>query len=490
MKKNNNIILLILTGILIIALTVGLNNLSPASIILPSVGTINVACETGASCNLAGDNWIVDMLVTTSASKPNIKLTLPSGISSITSSGETWKTQGAVSVSLLDKGATLSVPTSQISNSGCGGTIVPSLYYNQCNRNSYYVWQAGGVTADAYQIPVYRPTQFSNVVTTHYTISVDSPSGNLGNQEVSYNYLSPTSVTFTDNQGNNAVISPKYQTNQGVNAEVSGRVFVYDGISKYYLFNEAPFTDALYQTWYEQQHCGFLSTPCLNSWNEWFNKIKTIETPLTMANSASISAKTGNNMIVSYPPGSIGTSVQAVISKRMASSIQVIQSFGIPRIDSASATSAIKGSSVSTLTVKVTNTNTAGSDNFQVTSNAESNGFTARITKAPVGNILSGGQQGTWVFELTPSGMSQSSTVPLTATATSSGGQDTKAFTVDVTVPVGPNPNPTGTVTQTPPVTTETGTFKNWYETTGGLLLIISAFITLILTFWYMEKRK
>lgn len=412
-------------------------NLRQLSLTLPSVGTINVACESGATCNLAGDNWNVEMLVTSSASKPNIKLNLQSGINRIDSSGNEWVTEGSVLVSLLDKGATMNVPTSQLSNGGCSGSYkVPEFLFDVCDRNSYYIWQSGGVTANVYQLPVYEPTQFSNVITTHYTISVDSSTGNLGNQDVNYNYLSPATVIFTDNQGNHATISPKYQTNQGVNAEVSGRVFVDNGYGTYYLFNENSFSNALWEVFHEQTNCGFWSSvSCASTWADWYTQILTKTSPVGMANSATISAKSGNNMVISYPPGSIGTQVQAVISKNMAKTVQVIQSYGIPRIDSVVTTSAVKGSTKSTVTVKVTNTNTAGSDNFQVTLNSASYGFNVRVVSSPVGNILSGGKQGMWVFELDPTGITTSNTVNMIATATSSGGQDTKSFGVTVTVP-------------------------------------------------------
>lgn len=119
-----------------------------------------------------------------------------------------------------------------------------------------------------------------------------------------------------------------------------------------------------------------------------------------------------------------------VIVSASIGSIAVVQPYGMPRIDSVTATDAIKYSTSSILTIKVTNTNTGGSDNFQVTSNAEFNGFSTIIIKAPYGNILEGGQQGTWQFELTPTGITQSNTVSMIATATSSAGQDTKEFTV------------------------------------------------------------
>src|SRR5659263_770885 len=284
--KTKLLITLVLLSLVITASPVSANiiddffglfsSLKPASVVLPSYNTIDVACDTGASCNLAGSSWNVDMLVTSSASKPNIRLTLPSGVSTINSAGETWKTQGAVSVSLLDKGATLNVPTAQIN--------VPCAQNTQsCRDNNYMIWGYGGILTQTYSVKAFRPTQYSNVVTTHYTISIDSPTGNLGNRDVAYNYLSPTSVTFTDNLGNNAVISPMYQTNQGVNAEVSGRIFVDNGAGTYYLFDENAFKSAQNSVWNYQAECSNIigSSPCITDWSGWYAKLLNYASPVS-----------------------------------------------------------------------------------------------------------------------------------------------------------------------------------------------------------------
>jgi hypothetical protein len=400
---------------------------SAKSLSLPGVGTITVKCDQGATCGQSGENWLVTMNSISTAQ--TLDLTLPSGTKSITGDLEVT-TQGTVTIEVAEKAPIQTVP------------VILNTNYRFRLRDGFLS------TVNQYDIPLFERSGISSVITTNYDVKLFAPNGNSNTVSKSYDYRNPQTVNLYDGAGNMATITPSHQISGGLTTDVSSVAFVDNGYGTWEAFDKTNFRTYLDQVNDEVQYVAPWNVGSLpKTWAEFLARMKTdglnqyTDIPL---------AKNGNNIIMTYPVGSVGTQLQAVIPKAMAQSITVRQHWGDPVVDSATLSPAtiVKGQGLAGLTVKVTNKGTTDTINVAVIVNG------ATVTNIVNSLTLAQNQQGTFTFSLNPTVSTASDlSIRVIATAGGSGLLKEKIVILKVELPPEPcntwNPlNPCPTTTQ------------------------------------------
>lgn len=377
---------------------------------LPGVGSITVRCNTGATCAQQGDNWVIAM--TSMSNDQTIDMELQPGITSISGTSE-LTTGSSVTIEVTEKAPIQSVPVSL-------NTI------NQFRlRNGILGAMVG------YPVSAYERSSLSSTIITNYVVVLKTADTITAPIPMSYDYRDPQTIYLKDNIGNTATVSPSHQVSGGITTDVSSVFFVDNGYGTYEAFDKVNFKIYLDKVNGEVQWANPLALDQLpQNWAQFLARMKTLglvqftDLPLRLSGT--------NNIIMTYPVGSVGTQLQAVIPKAMAKTITVVQNWGDPVIDSAtlSPQSIAKGQGVATLTVKVTNKGT--SDTINV--NAVVNGAT--VTAVVNSMRLAQGAQGTFTFMVNPMvSISSDVSISVIATAGGSGFQDTRTVVLTVTVP-------------------------------------------------------
>lgn len=377
---------------------------------LPGVGSITIRCNAGATCGQSGENWIVSMNSMSNAQ--TIDLELQPGIKSI--SGNTELTTGSsVIIEITEKAPIQTVPVIQNSN------------YQYVLRNGFLG------TMNTYTATVYERSGISSTITTNYDVKLMTADTTTTPMPMSYDYTKPQTIYLKDNMGNLATISPTHQVSGGIVTDVGSVVFVDDGYGMRKAFDKINLKYYMDKVNSEIQYVNpYYIGNLPQNWAQYIDRMKTLGlqefTDLPLVQS-------GNNIIMTYPVGSVGTQLQAIIPKAMAKTITVVQNWGQPRIDSAtlSPENIVKGQGLSTLTVKVTNIGTSDTINVNL---ANTNGAT--VTAVTNSMRLAQNQQGTYTFLLNPT-LSNNGKVAITvnAIAGGSGIKDTKTVYLAVTVP-------------------------------------------------------
>ncbi|NJD54545.1 MAG: hypothetical protein FIB07_17000 [Candidatus Methanoperedens sp.] len=383
---------------------------SAQSMSLPGVGSITVTCDQGATCGQSGENWLVTM--NSMDTTQTIDLKLPEGTKSITGDIEVT-TQGTVTIEVRSKAPIQTIPV---------------IY----NSNYRYTVRDGSLeTMNTYSASVYDRSQMSSVISTNYDIQLLSATGNSAVMSRSYDYRNPQPIYLYDGARNMATITPSHQTSGGFVTDTASVVFVDNGYGSTEAFDKVEFQRYLDKVTSEDVQYiypwQFSSAP--NNWAEFLSKMKSkglnqfqqTDMPIT---------RSGSNVILTYPIGSIGTKLQAVIPKAMALSITVRQHWGQPRIDSAtlSPERISLGQGQQTLTVKVTNLGSSDVIGVGVIVNGD------QVQSVVNSLTLAKDQQGTYTFYLQPTmtiadGSSANAVISIIATAGGSGLQDKTTLT-------------------------------------------------------------
>jgi hypothetical protein len=348
---------------------------SAKSLSLPGVGSITVKCDQGANCGQSGENWLVTMNSMSTAQ--TIDLTLPAGTKSITGDMEVT-TVGTVTIEVIEKAPIQTVP------------VVLNTNFRFRLRDGFLS------TINQYDIPLFERSGISSIITTNYNVQLLAPKGNSQVLSKSYDYRNPQTVNLYDGAGNMATITPSHQISGGLTTDVSSVAFVDNGYGTWEAFDKTNFRTYLDKVNDEVLYVAMWNTGSLpKTWAQFLARMKTLglnqytDLPLT---------KSGYNIIMTYPVGSVGTQLQAVIPKDMAQSITVRQHWGDPVIDSAilSPSTIIKGQGLATLTVKATNKGTTDTINIALIVNG------AIVTNIVNSLTLAQNQQGTFTFSLNP----------------------------------------------------------------------------------------
>lgn len=410
---------------------------------LANVGSITVRCNSGATCAQEGENWIISM--TSMSNAQTVDLELQPGIKSISGNAE-LTTGASVIIEVTEKAPIQTVPVT-------------------LNTNNRYTLRNGFLgVMNSYTANAYERASISSTITTNYDIVLKTADTVTAPLSKSYDYRYPQAITLRDNLGNTATISPTHQVSGGIVTDVASVFFVDNGYGTVEAFDKVNFKYYLDKVNNEVQW--FTVNP--QSWAAFLDRMKTsglqqfTDLPLT---------RTGNNIIMTYPVGSIGTQLQAVVPKAMAKTVTVLQNWGEPVINSVtlSPQNLIKGQGLATVTVKVTNKGSADTINVNI---PESNGAT--VTAITNSMRLAKDQQGTFTFMLNPT-VSSNSNIPIKAIATAGGSGIWVEETVylSVTVPTTTTPSttqkvivktytPEGAILSTAPI------FKNGQQVGSG----------------------
>ncbi|MDD3840114.1 MAG: hypothetical protein PHP06_06015 [Clostridia bacterium] len=382
---------------------------------LPSYGSITIKCNSGAVCAQEGENWIIAMSAMSNAQ--TFDLELQPGIKSV--SGTTEFTTGAsVRIQVTEKAPIQTVPVT-------------------LNSDNKYILRTGFMASMvSYPVKAYERSGISSTITTNYEIVLNTADTTTAPITKSYDYRQPQAIYLKDNLGNIATITPSHQVSGGITTDVSGVFFVDNGYGSIEAFDKVNFKNYLDKVNTEVQFVSPWDTGKLPmDWAQFLARMKALG--LLQYTDLSLSLSGTNNIIISYPVGSVGTQLQAVIPKAMAKTITVIQNWGDPLIDSAtlSPQSITKGQGFATLTVMVTNRGSTDTINVAAIVNG------ATVTAVTNSLRLSQGQQGTFIFSLNPTVSVDSSTVvTIIATAGGSGYQAKKDVILTIKVPSATNP--------------------------------------------------
>lgn len=413
------------------------------SLSIPTVGSVTIRCNSGAACGQEGENWNIGM--TSMSNAQTIDLELQPGIKSLSGNAE-LTTGASVTIEVTEKAPIQTVPVT-------------------LNTNNRYTLRNGFLgVMNSYTANAYERSSISSTITTNYDIVLRTADITTAPISKSYDYRNPQTIYLKDNAGNTATVSPSHQVSGGIVTDVGSVFFVDNGYGTIEAFDKVNFKYYLDKVNSEVQW--FNSDP--QSWAQFLARMKALglqqftDLPLS---------RTGNNLIMTYPVGSVGTQLQAIIPKAMARTITVIQNWGEPVIDSSTLNpqQLIKGQGLSTLTVKVTNRGSADTINVNI---PNSNGATVTVITNSM--RLAAGQQGTFSFMLNPT-VSTDSNLPITITATAGGSgiQDTETVYLSVKVPTTTNPPAKQTVivkTYTPEgaILSNAPIFKNGQQVGSG----------------------
>jgi len=360
---------------------------------LPTYSTITVRCDEGATCSQSGENWAVSM--NTLQNAQTLRMTLPSGTKQIVGDVEVT-TQGTVTIEIRDKPPIETVPVYQTS--------------------MMYVMRTGVLwLQEEFPVPAYERSGVSSVITTNYDVQLIAPLGNSQILSKSYDYRNPSTIYLKDGAGNTATITPEHQVSGGYIVSIASVIFADNGYGTYQMYDKVDFLKYLEQVNYDVR---MTLTPWAppHTWVEFLGLMKT--KGLRVWEDVPVVKSGTNNMILTYPAGSVGTRLQAIIPKKMALTLEVIQHYGEPEIvstDLSPSTIAV-GQGYQTLTVKVIN---KGSEDTISVSLPYINGMS--VTNVINSLIIAKDRTGTFVFYLTPTLSASNPSLPIRILVTAHG---------------------------------------------------------------------
>ena len=276
---------------------------------IPTIGTVTVSCDNGATCGYAGDNWHIT--TNTIGSNQNLAITLPAGKSWTDRATNTVATtQSEVKLTISPLKATDSVPVRAI-----------PLTYRTCWLGSF----CGSPTP----IPGFEPSDAYSITRVYYQFTLEDTKGSY-TKDLQFDYNNQQAVFISDGTST-ARFTPTFQINTGYKIALTSVVFLDNGFGTYKAYTATSFITARTATENDiQWNIGGLP----GSWLEYIEYMK--KKGLQEATSLSPEI-TNQEATVDYPGGTVGLQGELLIPKAMANTVTVRMDYGKPELSPISA---------------------------------------------------------------------------------------------------------------------------------------------------------